>query len=154
MGIAIERLVRLLKGKGFNTVKVTAKTTTDKSKNGLVSSISFDNVEYIAGECFLPKSASIRIEYYVLQIKIGTSANDFEDNNQYTDVVAQLRSMGFTNIRLQRANDLVTGWVDKEGTIDSISINGNSDFSESDKFQYDDKIEQLSPVLDRLSQIR
>ena len=90
--------------------------------------------------CFLPKSASIRIEYYVLQITIGHSADYFEDNEQYTDVVAQLKSRGFTNIRLQRANDLVTGWVDKEGTLDSISINGNSNFSASDKFQYDDEI--------------
>ena len=135
-----EELVRSLKGKGFTTVKVTTKTTTTKSKNGLVASVSFDNEEYIAGDCYLPTSASIRIEYYVLQITIGTSANDFEDNEQYTDVVARLRSMGFTNIRLQRANDLVTGWVDKEGTIDSISINGNRVFSASDKFQYDDEI--------------
>ena len=48
--------------------------------------------------------------------------------------------MGFTNIRLQRANDLVTGWVDKEGTIDIISINGRRDFAGSDSFKYDAEI--------------
>ena len=48
--------------------------------------------------------------------------------------------MGFSNIRLQRANDLVTGWISKEGTIKTITMNGRNDFSASDSFKYDTEI--------------
>ncbi len=34
----------------------------------------------------------------------------------------------------------MTGWLTKEGTIKSISINGVSDFVEGDVFAFDDEI--------------
>lgn len=102
-----------------------------------MSSIFFDNAEYIAGDCYLQKTASICIEYYSLKIKVGRAAKDFADSDLYSDVVSQLKNMGFTNIRLQRANDLVTGWITKEGTIKTITINGRNDFSSTDSFKYD-----------------
>ena len=135
-----EELVRALKSKGFSTIKVVEKTTETKTQNRLVSSISFDNAEYIAGECYLQKTASIRIEYYSLRIKISHTAKDFENSDLYSAVVSKLKNMGFTNIRLKRANDLVTGWVSKEGTIKTITINGRNDFSTTDSFKYDVEI--------------
>ena len=100
-----------------------------------------NNEEFIAGECYLPKTASIEIKYYSLQIKIGQTAKQFEKNQMYSDVVKQLQSQGFTNIRLQRANDI--GWFpihDKEGTIKKFTINDSRDFAETDKFSYDAEI--------------
>ena len=133
-----EKLVNSLKEKGFSTVKVTPKATDKKSQNRFVIGISLDNEEYIAGDCYLPKSASIKIEYYSLQIRIGQTAKQFEKKQMYTDVVKQLQSQGYTNIHLQRANDI--GWFPihgKEGTIKTFTINGNRDFAETEKFSYD-----------------
>ena len=64
---------------------------------------------------------------------------DYEGRN-YQKVVSELEDLGFTNITLKRANDLVTGWITKEGTIKSISINGINDFTDGDSFAYDDEI--------------
>ena len=135
-----EVFVASLKKAGFSTVKLTEVQTTKKAQNRLLKSISFDGVDYVAGGFFLHKSTSIRIEYYSLQITIGKSAKDFENNQLYGDIVKDLQSMGFTNIKLQRANDLVTGWHSKEGTLKSISINGNDDFASSASFSYDSEI--------------
>ena len=134
-----EKLIELLKAKGFTTVKVTSISTEKKSENCLISRIKINSEEFIAGECYLPKTASIEIEYYNLQIKIGQTAKQFEGQS-YKETVEQLKSQGFTNIRLLRADDLITGWISKEGTIKSFSINGNSDFIETDKFSYDSEI--------------
>lgn len=136
-----EKLVSLLKAKGFATVKVTPIATEKKTQNRLASGIKLNNEEFIAGECYLPKTASIEIKYYSLQIKIGQTAKQFEKNQMYSDVVKQLQSQGFTNIRLQRANDI--GWFpihDKEGTIKKFTINDSRDFAETDKFSYDAEI--------------
>ena len=136
-----EILVNSLKKKGFKNIKLKSKPTENKSQNRLVASITLDNEEYISGDCYLPRSSSIEIEYYSLQIKIGQTAKQFEKNQQYTDVVRQLQSKGFTNILLKRANDI--GWFpihDKEGSIKTFTINNNRDFTETDKFNYDAEI--------------
>ena len=59
----------------------------------------------------------------------------------YKDVVKQLRGKGFINIRLQRANDI--GFFPlhaKEGTVKTITIDGDSKFKATDKFDFDDEI--------------
>lgn len=48
--------------------------------------------------------------------------------------------MGFTNIHLQRADDIKIGLFSKEGTIKSISISGNDNFTETDEFNYNSNI--------------
>lgn len=92
---------------------------------------------FTGGDCFLQKSAPIQIKYYTLKITVGSAASEIEGQN-YSEVVSELKTMGFTNITLKRSNDLVLGWLSKEGNIKSISINGVSDFSDSVAFAYDD----------------
>ena len=136
-----EKLVSSLKVKGLTIVKTTPEETEIKSQNHLVSGITLNNEEFIAGECYLPKSASIEIDYYNLQIEIGQTAKQFEKNQMYTNVVKQLQSQGFTNIHLKRANDI--GWFpmhDREGTVKKFTINDSRDFEETDKFSFDAEI--------------
>ena len=45
--------------------------------------------------------------------------------------------MGFTNITVHRNNDLINGWITKEGSIASITINGSGKFEATDSFYYD-----------------
>ena len=136
-----QTLVYWLRARGFTNISIIPKTTENKSKSRSIFSISFNNEEYSTGECYLPEYAYIKVEYYYLQIKIGQTPKQFENDQMYTDVVKRLESQGFTNIRLQRANDI--GWFpihSKEGTIQRITINGNSDFTETDIFGYDAEI--------------
>ena len=133
-------LQRKLREKGFTNVRIQSKQTESKSQNNLVSSIKLNNEEFIAGDCYLPKSASVLIEYYLLKIKIGNTATEFMDDKQYSEVVRQLREKGFTNIRLMRANNLFLGIMAKEGTINKITINGAENFKARDMFRYDAEI--------------
>ena len=127
-----------LTGKGFIHITVVEKVTTDLSKNHLVASIALNNETYTAGDCFLQKTAPIKIEYYATKRAIG-APSDFK-GEQYREIVSELESNGFTNIHLLRGNDLVTGWVNKEGTIDSITVNGRTEFTKSDSFYCDTPI--------------
>ena len=134
-----DQLQSALKAKGFTNISTSAVVTDDKSKNHLVSKLTINSEEFVAGDCFIQAGASIKIEYYVLSITIGSSASDIE-GCQYTDIVSQLKAKGFTNIKLLRANNLINGWITKEGSIKSITINGNDDFEATYKYQYDAEI--------------
>lgn len=127
---------------GFTNVTVVAKDTTDKSKNQMIVSLTFNGEAYTGGDCFLQKSAPIVIEYYNLKITPRKAAKDYTPNTAgyYSTVVNELKALGFNNIKVYRKNDLINGWVTKEGSVDSISIGGNSNFTNTDSFYYDAEI--------------
>lgn len=134
-----EQMIAALKEKGFTNIAVVSKETDISSRNHLVASISLNNDSFIAGDCHIQSGASIKLEYYVFTIAIGDTASNFA-GNQYSDIVAKLKNKGFTNIHLQRANNLINGWITKEGSIKSFTIDGSSDFADTDSFHYDVQI--------------
>lgn len=76
---------------------------------------------------------------HIGHIKMICSAKEYKSEN-YEDVVDGLQTLGFVNIEVEGMEDLVTGWLTKEGAVDSVSINGDKDFSEGDYFSKDAKI--------------
>ena len=66
------------------------------------------------------------------------SAWDFKYEN-YKEVETELKNAGFTNIKTAILYDIVWGWT-SEGEVDSVSINGNDDFSKGDVFKKDAEI--------------
>ncbi len=65
---------------------------------------------------------------------------DYEEKN-YLSVQKQLESAGFTNIELVDLND--ASWFSKtkkKDTVENVSINGSSEFHDSDYFEKDAKV--------------
>lgn len=69
-------------------------------------------------------------------IYITVSAKDIKGEN-YEDAVRIFKSAGFDNIELIQKDDLIVGIFAKEGTVDSVTINGHSSFSNGDWFPAD-----------------
>lgn len=72
-------------------------------------------------------------------LSVPDSASSFEGEH-YEDVIAQFEDSGFTNITARPQEDLITGWLTKEGETESVSINGETDFSSYDRFSPDANI--------------
>lgn len=128
-----------LKTAGMTNVTVTTRSTTTKSQNLKVASITVNKTAYTDGDCFVQKSAAIVIEYYKLSISVGQSSKEMTANTEgnYSSVITSLKNKGFTDISVYRNNSLFNGWITKEGSIESVSINGQSDFSGTDSFDFD-----------------
>jgi hypothetical protein len=73
------------------------------------------------------------------EISINSSSSELEKKN-YKDVVIQLQGRGFTNIKTEAIEDLVLGWLTKDGDVERVEINGNSIFSSSTKFPKDAEV--------------
>ncbi len=67
------------------------------------------------------------------EIAIPMSAKAYHGEN-YKEVVHELEAMGFENIETVPKEDLVTGWITKEGEVARISIAGDSKFEEGEIF--------------------
>ncbi|WP_026506797.1 hypothetical protein [Butyrivibrio sp. MC2013] len=87
---------------------------------------------------FLKDELDARKSIEAGMIKIGQSSDDIKGKD-YQVVILQLESAGFTNIMPIDLDD--AGWlINKENTIDSISIDGDNSFDSSDYFASDAKI--------------
>ena len=73
------------------------------------------------------------------EMRIGVSHEDLLDKN-YLDVKTQLESKGFTNIKTEPVEDLLTGWWTSEGTVDKVSVGGYTVFTEDAVFASDIEI--------------
>ena len=73
------------------------------------------------------------------EICIPFSSNDLEGEN-FELVIYDLENAGFSDITTKMQADLVTGFITKEGSVESVSINGDSDFDEGDIFKEDAKV--------------
>ena len=73
------------------------------------------------------------------RINIPESSTDLKGKD-YKDVMTLLQVAGFTNIEVEVLDDLITGWLTKDGEVEKVSINGDTDYSASSKHPYDAKI--------------
>ena len=73
------------------------------------------------------------------EIKMPCSVSDYK-GEQYEEVIKELKDMGFYNVETAEKKDLVLGWITKDGEVYKVSINGDNDFDEGDRFPKDAKV--------------
>ena len=69
----------------------------------------------------------------IVYYKVPTDADDYIGEDRDT-AFFELKAYGFENIVLLPKKDLVTGWLNKDGEIISVKINGKSNFKKNAKF--------------------
>jgi len=70
------------------------------------------------------------------KVEIPDSAASLEGEN-YQDVIEKFEKNGFENIKTKKIDDLVTGWVTKEGEVESVSVDNDKSFG-SDEWYFPD----------------
>lgn len=72
-------------------------------------------------------------------IAVPAPSNDLKRQN-YEVVVAAFKDAGFTNVETALLDDLITGWLTKDGSVESVAINGDTDFGSGDRFPGDARV--------------
>ena len=57
------------------------------------------------------------------------SGSKIMKGRDYQSVVETFEENGFTNIKLEKIDDLVTGWLTKDGEVEEVSVGGDFDYS-------------------------
>lgn len=63
------------------------------------------------------------------EAKIPSSSSAMSGEN-YEDVIKIFEDAGFTNVKIEKIEDLITGWLTKDGEVEEVSVGGNVDYSE------------------------
>lgn len=86
----------------------------------------------IAIICCIILGACRTIEDHTGKAKTPSSSSAMNGRN-YKSVVESFEDNGFTNIKLEKIEDLITGWFTEEGEVEDVSVGGDFDYS-SDKW--------------------
>ncbi len=68
------------------------------------------------------------------------ASNSELEGKIYTDVIKQFEESGFSNITTEKIDDLITGWLTKDGEIEEVIIDGNASFSTDTWYSKDSKV--------------
>lgn len=109
---------------GFSNITLAPKYDLSlfrTAKKGEIQFVSINGSNTFAKGGWVPSTTEVTITYHAEDVKyIGKN---------YLDVESSLKEMGFTT-RLNPLNDLSAREMKKDGSVESVSINGN-DFSNS-----------------------
>ncbi len=139
----IEYVQTALYNKAFTNVRaipVKDIYTGSAYKVGEVEQIVIGGSAFFEKEDNIPYDTEIIITYHEKkEITIPYSAHSLRKKD-YITVGDELQSLGFTEIYERPIKDLITGWVKKDGSIEKVSVGGNSDFKKNSTYKYDTKI--------------
>lgn len=57
------------------------------------------------------------------------SGSIIQKGREYQDVIKEFEGKGFKNIKTEVLDDLITGWLIKDGEVESVSVDGDEDYS-------------------------
>lgn len=138
-------VISILKATGFKNIKTfSVKDINDRTpgyyyqvEQVLISGSGF--FEY--GMCF-PENTEVLITYHEKQvIRMPYSEGELKRGN-YVSVGDMLQELGFTQIYERKIEDLVTGWIVQEGSVERVLLNGEDEkpIVKNVSYEYDQKI--------------
>ncbi len=139
-----ESAVKILKDSGFTNVHTSPLYDLDyerKDDSGLVALVLISDTKSFKADDKYPYDSRIDVKYHsAAQVAVPVSAKEAK-GEQYSEIVDKFKNAGFGDIVLSVSYDLITGWLNGAGEVESIFINGNSSFDSGSKFTVDSKIE-------------
>ena len=139
-----ESVAGVLKDSGFTNVHTTALYDLNyksKDDNGLVAQVTISGSNSFDSEDKYPYDSRIVIEYHSVARETAPMSAKEAKGEQYQEIVEAFENAGFGNVVVSVDYDLITGWINGAGEVESISINGETAFEQGNMFAVDAKIE-------------
>ena len=110
------------------------------SQENTISEIEIHGKNFFDESSRYPYDSNIYIKYHMVKnICLPISAKEAKKMN-YNELTKLLSESGFVNIKTQAEYDLITGWINKDGSVDEITINGETKFTKNSTYRPDVEI--------------
>lgn len=147
-GKQFSEVEEVLTSTGFTNVygdELEDLTTDEIDKDGQITNIIlkyslFHRRHFNANQKY-PYDSQIIIEYHSLTPVAVPVSSKQAAKKDYKELEKELKEAGFISISTSPLKDLTTGWIHKENSVSSITIDGDDSFSKGSKYRPDVKIE-------------
>ena len=143
-GLTYYDVCELLKKDGFTKISVEPLndlTSVDKDKDNMVENIIIDGGDiYEAGATYM-SDVEIKIFYHnIKMVYVPFSSKEIPKEKPFDSIKQQFDDAGFTNVKGEAIEDLIFGWLTKDGEIETILIGGKESFDAYDTFAFDTQV--------------
>ena len=143
IGTNYESVETKLRASGFenvNSKEIPDLKITQKEKENIVTDVIIRNkMKFSAETKFLP-SEKITVVYHTLEKIYAPLTSKEAKGMKYADVVKQFEEKGFQNVKVEPIYDIITGWIKKDGEVESVAINGSKDFTVNTSYNVDAEV--------------
>ena len=143
IGTNYESVETKLRASGFenvNSKEIPDLKITQKEKENIVTDVIIRNkMKFSAETKFLP-SEKITVVYHTLEKIYAPLSSKEAKGMKYADVVKQFEEKGFQNVKVEPIYDIITGWIKKDGEVESVAINGSKDFTVNTSYNVDAEV--------------
>lgn len=56
------------------------------------------------------------------------SASSAQEGRNYKEVVDEFKKKGFTNVKTEKVEDLITGWITEDGEVEEVAVGGDVEY--------------------------
>ncbi len=137
-------VISMLRKTGFKNIKTfSVKDINDHSSRYYyqVEQVVINGTGYFEAGMVFPENAEVYITYHEKQtIRMPFSHSELRRGN-YISIGDRLQEQGFTQIYERKIEDLVTGWITKDGSVESVLLDGdgNRPIEKNAVYDYDQK---------------
>ena len=68
------------------------------------------------------------------------SGSSIQEGRNYQEVIDTFEEEGFRNIKTEKLEDLITGWLTKDGEVEEVSVGGDVDYSQDEWVSVDTEV--------------
>ena len=143
IGEHFEYVLNILKENGFNNYKsVPVKDIYVGSKYsyGEVAQIVVDGQSWVNKGEMIPYDAEIIVTYHLKkEIEFPYSSHKVVRRN-FQELAQELSDLGFTEIYTRKIQDLKTGWIVKDGSVEKVFVGKKDTYKKMTMLEYDTEI--------------
>ncbi len=142
-GETYDKVVSQLEKAGFTNVNLDVVHDLEvgkKEDEGVVTEVTIGEDSVFSPNDKYPSGTRIEVRYHVLkELTLPVSSKDAV-NMDSAELESLLKEKGFVDIKLQPQEDLITGWITKDGSVAAVSIGGDEKFIEGAEYRPDTEI--------------
>ena len=142
IGLEYSKVVDKLEMVGFtnvNVIEIEDLTINDLDKENIVTEIKVEFLDTFTENTKYPSNFGIDVVYHTIELHYAPITSKDAKGENYADVVDMFKNKGFINVETNVEYDLITGFITKDGSVESITIN-DRDYYGFDKFRLDAKV--------------
>ena len=134
---------QILQAAGFTNISTTAVedlSFENLDQEGQIIAVTISGQTDFSADSKFPYDSRIIIEYHsAARIKPPIAPKDAKGSS-CDDILKLFQDAGFGAVSLEADYDLLLGWINKDGSVESVSINGNTKYSIDSYYRVDAEI--------------
>lgn len=124
----------------YETIPIKDICEGSNKRIGEVKQVTINGQSCFDANTMFPYNAQITILYHAKREIAFPFSPKQSCKMTCEHLVKELRGLGYTEICTKKIDDLITGWIHKNGSIEYVLVNGKSKYRAGDMFNYDVEI--------------